>query len=48
MLDGKHLTGIGLLEFIQASPAIYNEEFGGVSLSYLAIRGNEDKVNPLE
>lgn len=48
MLDGAHLTGIGRLEFISASPYIYDEEFAGVSLTYLAIRGNEDKVNPLE
>lgn len=48
MLDGAHLTGIGQLEFITAAPYIYDEEFAGVSLTYLAIRGNEDKVNPLE
>lgn len=48
MLDGAHLTGIGRLEFVSASPYIYDEEFAGVSLTYLAIRGNEDKVNPLE
>lgn len=48
MLDKQHLTGIGRLEFISCSPAVYNEEFAGVSLTYLAIRGNEDEVNPLE
>lgn len=48
MLDKTHLTGIGRLEFISATPYIYDEEFAGVSLTYLAIRGNEDKVNPLE
>lgn len=47
MLDGTHLTGIGELEFISAVPYVYNEEFAGVTLTYLAIRGNEDKVNPL-
>ena len=48
MLDGKHLTGIGELQFIEAGPAIYNEDFAGVSLTYYAIRGDEDKKNPLE
>lgn len=48
MLDKTHLTGIGELEFVSCTPYIYNEEFAGVSLTYLAIRGNEDKVNPLE
>lgn len=48
MLDGAHLTGIGQLEFITAAPYIYDEEFAGVSLTYLAIRGNEDRINPLE
>ncbi len=48
MLDQARLTGIGILNFVSATPYIYNEEFAGVSLTYLAIRGNEDKVNPLE
>lgn len=48
VLDKTHLTGIGELEFVSATPYIYDEEFAGVSLTYLAIRGNEDKVDPLE
>ena len=48
MLDKTHLTGIGELHFISATPYIYDEEFAGISLTYLAIRGNEDKVNPLD
>ena len=47
MLDKTHLTGIGELEFISAIPYVYNEEFAGVSLTYLAIRGHEDLKNPL-
>lgn len=47
LLDGEHLSGIGRLEFISCSPAIYNEEFAGVSLTYLAIRGKEDEKRPL-
>lgn len=47
MLDKTHLTGIGELEFVSCNPYIYDEEFAGVSLTYLAIRGHEDEVNPL-
>lgn len=47
MLDNTHLTGIGELTFIGADQDIYDDEFGGITLRYLAIRGNEDKVNPL-
>jgi len=47
MLDKTHLTGIGELEFISAVPYVYSEEFAGVSLTYLAIRGHEDLKNPL-
>ena len=47
MLDKTHLTGIGELEFISAVPYVYSEEFAGVSLTYLAIRGHEDLENPL-
>lgn len=47
MLDKTHLTGIGELEFVSATPYIYNEEFAGVSLTYLAVRGHEDQKNPV-
>lgn len=47
MLDKTHLTGIGELEFISASPYIYDEEFAGLTLTYLAVRGHEDSINPL-
>lgn len=43
MLDKTHLTGIGELEFVSATPYVYNEEFAGVSLTYLAVRGHEDQ-----
>lgn len=45
MLDKTHLTGIGELEFVSATPYVYNEEFAGVSLTYLAVRGHEDQKN---
>lgn len=47
MLDGQHLTGIGELQFIGADQDIYDNEYGGITLRYLAIRGHEDEVNPL-
>jgi hypothetical protein len=34
MLNGKHLTGIGELEFLGANQLILNDEFAGVSLMY--------------
>lgn len=48
LLDKTHLTGIGELEFVSATPYIYDEEFAGVSLTYLAIRGQEDLHRPLK
>lgn len=48
MLDKTKLTGIGQLEFVSAVPYIYNEEFAGVTLTYLAVRGHEDLHSPLK
>ena len=45
MLDKKHLTGIGDLEFLGANQLILNDEFAGVSLMYQTIHGEEDKKN---
>lgn len=42
MLDKQKLTGIGELTFIGADQDIYDDEYGGVTLRYLAIRGHED------
>ena len=47
MLDKTHFTGLGELEFVSATPYVYNEEFAGVSLTYLAVRGHEDQKNPV-
>ena len=43
MFNGKHLTGIGELEFIGANQMILTDEFGGLCLMYQAIHGEEDK-----
>lgn len=47
MLNGARFAGIGKLQFIGANQDVYDAEFGGVTLQYLAINGNEDKKNPL-
>ena len=43
MFNGKHLTGIGELEFVGANQMILTDEFGGLCLMYQAIHGEEDK-----
>lgn len=51
MFNGKHLTGIGILEFEDAFPSSYGDDMAGISLSYKAIHGDEDKkpmLNPIE
>ena len=51
MFDGKHLTGIGELEFIGCNQVILTDEYAGVCLMYAAIHGEEDKkpmVSPAE
>ena len=47
VLDNQRLTGIGKIEFLGASQIILNDEFGGLSLMYSVIHGEEDKVNAL-
>ena len=44
MLNNKHLTGIGTLEFVRAYKTTVNDELAGFSLVYKAIHGREDKV----
>ena len=45
MFNGKHLTGIGDLEFLGANQLLINDEFTGFTLMYQAIHGDEDKKN---
>lgn len=45
MLDGKHLTGIGKLEFLGANQIILTDEYAGLCLTYQAIHGEEDKID---
>ena len=43
MLDKKHLTGIGQINFIGAQQIILTDEFAGLCLLYDTIHGGEDK-----
>ena len=51
MLDGKHLTGIGEVEFLGANQIILTDEFAGLCVMYQVIHGEEDKQkmpNPMD
>lgn len=43
MFNGKHLTGIGKLEFLGANQLLLTDEYAGLCVTYLAIHGEEDK-----
>lgn len=43
MLNKKHLTGIGQLNFVGAQQIILTDEFAGLCLLYDTIHGGEDK-----
>lgn len=44
MFNKKHLTGIGILQFVSGEPFVLTEQFGGFCLRYKAIHGEEDKT----
>ena len=51
MINEQHLTGIGTLHFKGATQIVLNDEFAGISLTYDAIHGEEDKkfmMNPVD
>ena len=43
MFNGKHLTGIGTLQFVGATQILLTNEYAGFCLTYMAIHGEEDK-----
>ena len=45
MFDEKHLTGIGTLKFLGANQMILTDEYAGLCLMYVAVHGDEDKLN---
>lgn len=44
MFNEKHLTGIGLLQFLGASQIVVTDEYAGLCLMFQAIHGDEDKT----
>ena len=51
MFNGKHLTGIGEVEFLGANQMILTDEYAGLCVMYQAIHGEEDKKkmpNPMD
>lgn len=46
MLSGAKLSGIGVLNFLQATTSVINEEYTAVILTYEAIHGEEDRTHP--
>ena len=45
MFNNQRLTGIGTLEFLGMNQKVYNDEFAGLNMIFLAIHGDEDKKN---
>lgn len=43
MLNNRHLTGIGKLEFLGCNQILLTDEYAGLCLMYQAIHGEEDK-----
>lgn len=43
LFDGKHLTGIGELEFVGAKQILLTNEYAGICLMYQAYHGSDDK-----
>ena len=47
MINERHLSGIGTLHFLHATQILLNDDFGGISLIYSAIHGEDDKKGML-
>lgn len=47
MFNNKHLTGIGELQFLGANQILLTDEYAGLCLTYVAIHGEEDKIDML-
>ena len=48
ILNNAKLSGIGTLDFIGCSEIILNEDLAGYTLTYRAIHGNDDRIEPAE
>ena len=47
MFNKERFSGIGRLEFIGGLQMLLDDEYGGLTLRYRAINGEDDKKNPL-
>ena len=45
LFNNRHLSGIGELQFLGANQILINDEFGGISLMYSAVHGEDDKIH---
>ena len=45
MFNNKHLSGIGLLQFMGANQIMLTDEFGGIALMYSATHRDDDTKN---
>ena len=45
LFNNRHLSGIGELQFLGANQILINDEFGGISLMYSAVHGEDDEIN---
>ena len=45
LFNNRHLSGIGKLQFLGANQILINDEFGGISLMYSVVHGEDDKIN---
>lgn len=45
LFNKKHLSGIGLLDFVGATKVVINDEFAGITLMYSAIHADDDQKN---
>lgn len=48
ILNECHLSGIGTFNFIGCNELVLNEDLSGYTLSYRAIHGNDDYLEPVE
>ena len=47
MFNNQKMTGIGTLEFVNGTNLVLNDQLMGLVLTYKAIHGIEDQINPL-
>ena len=48
LLNNAKLSGIGTLDFVGCNELILNEDLAGYTLTYRAIHGNDDRLEPKE